>query len=149
MKKNYITLMSFCLITLFLLNISLVSAFLDVKHFNKDVGKYGQLEIDDWLFLNKADYTLINYGSSVINVWAEGEYKLYKKTHLFSGIFYKDIIGGKGNLKNTRFFIWETKFETRYNLKASAPYLSINSNGSITFPRDLDIFSPSLAFTIP
>jgi len=115
MKKNYITLMSFCLITLFLLNISLVSAFLDVKHFNKDVGKYGQLEIDDWLFLNKADYTLINYGSSVINVWAEGEYKLYKKTHLFSGIFYKDIIGGKGNLKNTRFFIWETKFETRYN----------------------------------
>ena len=59
--------------------ISFSSAFLDVKDFNKDVGKYGQIEINDWLFLNKVDYRLTDYGNSVINAWAEGEYTSHKK----------------------------------------------------------------------
>ena len=35
------------------------------------------------------------------------------------------------------------------NLRASDPYLSINSNGSITFPLDFDIFLPFLSLTRP
>jgi len=35
------------------------------------------------------------------------------------------------------------------NLKASAPYFSINGSGLIILPRDLDIFSPSSPKIIP
>lgn len=92
-----------------------VSAFLDIKSFNENEGEYGQIEIKDWLFLKKADYKLTNYDSSVIDVWAEGEYRLYKKTHLFTGVFYKDITGKRGDLRDVEFFIWEEKFETKYD----------------------------------
>ena len=34
-------------------------------------------------------------------------------------------------------------------LKLSAPYLSITSNGSIPFPKDLLIFLPCASLTIP
>ena len=37
----------------------------------------------------------------------------------------------------------------KVNLKASAPYLSIISRGSIPFPRDLDIFLPWASLTRP
>ncbi len=93
----------FMVVVCLLIQITTVSAFLDVKHFDKNEGEYGQIEIDDWLFLNKADYKLTDYGTSVINAWAEGEYTLYKKTHLFTGIFYKDILGKEGELKNAEF----------------------------------------------
>ena len=115
-----------------LIQITTVSAFLDVKHFDKNEGEYGQIEIDDWLFLNKADYKLTDYGTSVINAWAEGEYTLYKKTHLFTGIFYKDILGKEGELKNAEFFIWETKFETKYNPIYENDCHIDSSNGTAT-----------------
>ena len=96
--------------------ISFASATLDTKKFNPDVSQYGQIEIKDWLGIShKADYRLTDYDASVINVWAEGEYKLYKKTHLFTGVFYKDIIGNRGDLRDVQFYIWNEEYETRYN----------------------------------
>ena len=37
----------------------------------------------------------------------------------------------------------------RVNLNASAPYLSITSNGSIPFPKDFDILRPCESLTSP
>ena len=82
------------------------SAFLDTKTFNPQGKNYGEIKIKDWLFLSKADYRLMDYGSSVINVWAEGDYKLYEKTHLFTGVFYKDVLGRTGQLRDVKFYIW-------------------------------------------
>lgn len=87
-----------------------VSAILETKSFNKNVPQHGQIEINDWLGIsNKADYRLTDYDASLINVWAEGEVHLYKNTHLFTGIFYKDVIGKEGNLEDVKFFIWTTE----------------------------------------
>jgi len=101
----------------FFLVVPLVNAtLLDVKSFDRNIPKYGQIEIKDWLGLShKADYTLTDYNSSVINVYAEGTYKLYQKTHLFTGVFYKDIIGNRGDLRDVKFYIWNEEYETRYN----------------------------------
>lgn len=96
----------FSLLMIFILSVNTASAFLDVKSFDPNVSEYGEIKIKDWLFLNKADYRLTDYESSIIDVWAEGEYKLYKKTHLFTGIFYKDVLGRTGQLKDVKFYIW-------------------------------------------
>ena len=100
---------------MFIFSCANVSATLDVKNFDEDVGRYGQIEINDWLFLNKIDYRLTDYDSSLINVYAEGEYTAHKKTHLFTGIFYRDILGSRGELKNAEFYIWNEENETRWN----------------------------------
>jgi len=92
-----------------------ISAVLDVKSFDPSVPKHGEIKIKDWLGLSKkANYRLTDYGASVINVWAEGEYTLYKKTHLFRGIYIKDILGRRGELRDVKFYIWQNKTETRY-----------------------------------
>jgi len=111
MKFNKI----FVFLIMGLFMISMVSAFLDVKSFNPNARNHGEIQFDDWLFMNKADYRLIDYGSSVVDVWAEGEYKLHKKTHLFTGVFYKDVMGNRGNLEDVEFFIWNDQFKTKYN----------------------------------
>ena len=103
------------LLLMMVLLVGTVSAFLNIKSFDEDIGNYGEIKIKDWLFLKKADYKLTDYEDSVINVWAEGEYTLHKKTHLFTGIFYKDIHGKKGNLRDVQFFVWNEKYETKYN----------------------------------
>lgn len=108
-------LLSVLLLGIFLFSFANVSATLDIKSFDKNEGKYGKIKINDYLFLNKVDYTLTDYENSLINSWAEGEYIMHKKTHLFTGIFYKDVLGNKGNLKNVRFYIWNEENETRYN----------------------------------
>lgn len=109
-KKIFATL----ILGIFLL--SFASAVLDTKTFDKDKPKYGEISIKDWLGIsNKADYRLMDYEDSVINVWAEGEYKLYKKTHLFTGVFYKDTFERKGVLKDVKFFIWKYENTTHYN----------------------------------
>ena len=72
-----------CSIVVTIIILPNVYAFLDVKSFDAEKSKYGQIEINDWLFFNKADYRLTDYDASIINVWAEGEYELYKETHLF------------------------------------------------------------------
>ena len=97
--------------------ISFTSAFLDVKNFNPNSEKYGEIQIYDWLFLNKADYKLTDYDSSIINVWAEGDYNLHKETHLFTGMFYKDVIGNKGDFKDVKYFIWENSSRTEYDIE--------------------------------
>ena len=74
-----------------------------------------EVTIRDSEVKNIVKYKLTNYGNSVVNGWAEGEYVLYKETSLFTGVFYKDIIGTIGDLENVKFFIWEDKSETRYN----------------------------------
>jgi len=115
-KKLYKNLLlSVLIFGMFFISITNVSALLDVKGFNKDIGEYGQVEIDYLLFLNKVDYRLTDYGNSVIDAWAEGEYTLHKRAHLFTGISYKDILGNNGNFKNNRFYIWNEENETRYN----------------------------------
>ena len=47
--------------------------------------------------------------------------------------------------------VYKVGFAPRASAKrsASAPYLSINSSGSITLPFDLDIFFPCLSLTNP
>lgn len=96
----------FLMLCMALLLVSTVSAVLDVKTFDPKVKDHGEIKIKDWLFLNKADYRLTDYEDSVLDVWAEGEYKLYKKTHLFTNVFYKDIGQNRGDLKDVNFFIW-------------------------------------------
>lgn len=96
--------------------ISFSCAVLETKNFNDKVGEYGQVEINDYLFLNKVDYRLTNYETSIININIEGEYTMYKDSHLFTGIFYKDIDNKKGDLKNVKYYIWEETIETKYHL---------------------------------
>ena len=85
----------------------------DAKSFDKNDGEYGKIKIKDWLFLAKADYKLTGYDASIINVWAEGDYELHKKTHLFTGVFYKDTVGNRGDLRDVQFYIWEGTTETK------------------------------------
>lgn len=102
-------LLTLAIIGIFLLTffIGNVNAVLETKSFDPNAKNYGEIQIDDWLGIsNKADYRLIDYGASVIDVWAEGEYKLYQKTHLFTGVFYKDMIGQQGSLTDVKFYIW-------------------------------------------
>lgn len=110
MKK----ILSLLILGIFL--ISLTSAILETKSFDPNAENYGEIQISEWIGIsNKADYRLMDYGSSVIDVWAEGEYKLYKKTHLFQGVFYKDTLERRGDLTDEKFFIWENETTTSYN----------------------------------
>lgn len=106
----------FSILMFLLIFINLTSAVLDVKTFNPHAKNFGEIKVKDWVGIsNKADYRLIDYEASVIDVWAEGEYKLYKKTHLFTGVFYKNVFGNKGNLRDVKFFIWKSENTTFYN----------------------------------
>ena len=102
------TLMLFAVLMFSVLCINLVSAgLLDTKSFDPNGGKYGKITIKGNLGLSdKAEYTLEDYGASLIDVYAEGTYKLSKKTKLFTGVFYKDIAGEVGDLQDVEFFIW-------------------------------------------
>ena len=45
----------------------------------------------------------------LVTLSSRGEYVLHKKTELFSGAFYRDIEGVRGNLKDLKFFIWKNE----------------------------------------
>lgn len=100
--------LNFILMTMLILLISLpqASAFLDIKLFDDRVDNYGKITIRDYLGLsNKAEYTLNRVGSSVINVWAEGNYTLYQSTELFSGVDFENTLGELQDLRDIKFFI--------------------------------------------
>jgi len=107
-------LMIFMIMGIFM--ISMASAILETKSFDPTAKNHGEIQIDEWLGIsNKADYKLLDYKADVFDVWAEGEYKLYKKTHLFQGVFFKDIKGQIGQLKDVKFYIWKNENTTYYD----------------------------------
>lgn len=127
----------FAMLLLGVFLISFTSAALDIKTFDKDKSNYGEIKINDWLLFNKADYRLTDYGASVIDVWAEGEYTLYKKTHLFTGVFYKDTLGREGDLKDVKFYIWEEDINTIYNPIYENQNCYTNANQSLVCDKVL------------
>ena len=57
---------------MFLFSFANVSAVLETKSFDKDDGKYGKIKINDYLFLNKVDYTLTDYDTSLLIAGQKG-----------------------------------------------------------------------------
>lgn len=106
-----------------------VSAILETKSFDKNVGQYGEIKINDMLLFNKIDYRLTDYQASVIDAWAEGEYTAYKDSVLFDGLFLKDVEGKKLSLRDAKYFYWVNE---NYTVKVPTGYeLVCNENGTV------------------
>lgn len=104
------------ILTCMIFLVGTVSAFGEVKSFDPTIPDNGEIQIKDWYGLsNKADYRLTNYEAGIIDVWAEGQYKLYQETTLFDGVFYKNLKGGIGELSSIEFFIWKEETTTNHD----------------------------------
>lgn len=109
--------------------ISLTSAVLDIKTFDRDVGNYGEIRINDLVFFNKIDYRLTEVQSSLIDVSAEGEYTAHKDSVLFNGLFLKDTKGSELDLKNAKYFYWVNE---SYEVEVPTEYKEVcNDNRTI------------------
>jgi len=101
------------LILMFILGIFLLGSvsawdFDNIKHFDKKIGKYGQIKIKNAFGLGKsiADYTLEdNTDQCLINCYAEGTATLYTKGKLFSDLRFKDRRNKFKNLKDSKILI--------------------------------------------
>jgi hypothetical protein len=68
-----------------------------------------------------------------------------KNEYVFQRVRRKRLVDSSMPVSDTRRVVHGDPEEKKYHRSASAPRLSRISHGSITFPRDFDIFWPSPA----
>lgn len=82
------------------------------KNFNKNVGKYGKIEITKGNNLVN-DITPINAECSLFNCWVEGESNIYSDNAKIFDSFNYYGTDSKEKSKYSKFFIWTTENRTR------------------------------------